>query len=192
MDRDLFLINRIKRGDEAAMEEFVRKYYGRIADYCRYHTFGDGDAESAAQDTFVKFFSSTASYRHRGKTLNYLYRIAGNVCNDMKRKAGRENAARDELMREATAAMERKPRGSGADMEDAEIRMDIAGALEKLSQEIREVIVLFYFQDMRIRDISEVTGAGVSLVKYRLRRGRELLREMLDGARDVNGKEEAE
>lgn len=192
MDRDLFLINRIKRGDEAAMEEFVRKYYGRIADYCRYHTFGDGDAESAAQDTFVKFFSSVASYGHRGKTLNYLYRIAGNVCNDMKRKAGRENAARDELMREVAAAMERKTRGSDMGMEDAEMRIDVARALEKLSPGIREVIVLFYFQDMRIRDISEVTGAGGSLVKYRLKRGRELLREMLDGARDVNGKEEAE
>ena len=192
MDRDIFLINRIKRGDEAAMEEFVRKYYGRIADYCRYHTFADGDAESAAQDTFVKFFSSVASYRHQGKALNYLYRIAGNVCTDIKRKAGRENAARDELMKEAATAMERKAGGSEADMEDAEIRIDVERALERLSPEVREVIVLFYFQDMRIRDISGVTGAGTPLVKYRLKRGRELLRKMLDGAWDVNGKEDAE
>lgn len=185
MDRDLFLINRIKRGDEAAMEEFVRRYYRRIADYCRYHSLSADEAENAAQDTFVKFFSSVSSYGHRGKALNYLYRIAGNVCIDAGRKAARENAAREELMKEAHDAPGGVPFGKSDVMETADIRMDVERALGKLPEELRETVVLFYFEDMKIKDIAEATDAGTSLVKYRLKRAKELLREELCGKEDA-------
>lgn len=189
LDRDLFLINRIRHGDEAAMEEFVLKYYRQIADYCRYHTYGKDEAESAAQDTFVKFFSSVAAYRHRGKALNYLYRIAGNTCTDIKRKEMREDAVKDALMRKAALAGQ-DICGHEHSIEAAEIKIDVESGLAALSPEIRETVMLFYFQDMKIKDIAEATDAGVSLVKYRLKRGRELLKKSISGMQSIQRKED--
>ena len=57
MDADFLLIKRMKQGDEAAFEVFVRKYYEEILNYCSYHCFDRTYAEDLTQETFVRFFA---------------------------------------------------------------------------------------------------------------------------------------
>lgn len=82
MDADFLLIHKMKNGDEEAIEVFVKKYYSTIRNYCRLHTYTDCDAEDITQATFEHFFRSFRSYHHLGKTANYLYVIARNLCRD--------------------------------------------------------------------------------------------------------------
>lgn len=56
MDKDFLLINKMKNGDESAMESFVCRYYPKILCYCHYHVADRGYAEDITQETFVKFF----------------------------------------------------------------------------------------------------------------------------------------
>ncbi len=86
MDFDLLLIQKMKRGSENAFDLFVRKYYEEIFKYCNCHCLDTSYAEDLTQETFLRFFEKLSDYRYMGKTLNYLYTIAGNLCRDYYRK----------------------------------------------------------------------------------------------------------
>lgn len=56
MDRDFSLIQKMRTGNEAAVEVFVKKYYPAILRYCCLHIYNREDGEDAAQETFERFF----------------------------------------------------------------------------------------------------------------------------------------
>lgn len=166
MDRDSWLIGRMKVGDEDAVEDFVRKYYSLILRYCRMHIVDAGDAEDAVQETFEKFFRSFDRYRHYGKAANYLYVIAGNVCKDHYRKP--QLLPMDMLLEESSVPIER-----------AEQRMTVRWAIGKLPDELRETAILYFCQELKQREIAKILQIGLPLVKYRIKRSRQLLTEYL-------------
>ena len=86
MDADLFTIRKMKQGDDAAFDAFVRKYYGDILKYCTFHCADRKEAEDLTQETFVRFFAKLSEYRYQGKTKNYLYTIAANLCRNHYKK----------------------------------------------------------------------------------------------------------
>lgn len=165
MDADFLLICRMKSGNDAAIEDFVRKYYPLILQYCRLHIWDKAYAEDATQEVFARFFRTLDRYQHYGKALNYLYVIAGNICRDFYRKP-------DEI---PMNPMDERPEESLDVMESLEMRMDVWMALEKLPQELKEVTILFFFQEVKQREIARILGIGLPLVKYRIKRAKELL-----------------
>ena len=162
MDSDFLLVPRMRMGDEAAIDVFVAKYYPKILKYCQIHIADRGYAEDMTQETFVRFFRSLEQYQHYGKTANYLYVIAGNVCRDYYRKT-RENP------------LEQMPEKSICSTPELDRQMDVWLALETLPDEIREAAVLFFVQERKQKDIAKILGIGLPLVKYRIRKARELL-----------------
>ena len=88
--------------------------------------------------------------------------IAGNLCRDSFKKA-RPLALDDvpELAREETPALDRK--------------LDVRRALDSLPPELREAAVLYYYQELPQSSIAKILGIGLPLVKYRLKRAKELL-----------------
>ena len=87
MDFDLLLVQKMKRGNENAFDVFVRKHYEEILKYCSFHCLDVSYAEDLTQETFLHFFEKLSNYRYMGKTKNYLYTIAGNLCRDYYKKA---------------------------------------------------------------------------------------------------------
>lgn len=162
MDRDFLLIHRMKNGDDAAIEAFVRKYYPVILRYCHRHIKDQSYAEDATQEVFARFFRTLKAYQHYGKALNYLYVVAANICRDFYRKP--EEISVEELPEEPIF-----------EMEPLDLRLDIHGALEKLPPELREVTILFFFQEVKQKEIAKILGIGLPLVKYRIKRAKELL-----------------
>lgn len=174
---DFLLILKMKQGNEDAFEKFVRKYYSQVLQYCRYHCFDMEDAEDLTQETFLKFFSNLQSYHHVGKTKNYLYTIAGNLCKNIAKKKKEMPVEREVLEQEI---------GSSEVMERTETKIYIEHALDALSPELREVIILFYFQECKLTEIADILQINLPLVKYRLRRAKEELKQLL-GKEDNNG-----
>lgn len=165
MDEDFLLIQKMRMGNEKAVEAFVAKYYIRILKYCQIHLTDGYLSEDMTQETFIRFFGSLHNYHHYGKAANYLYVIAANVCNDYYRKIREIPVA--ELPAEAV-------KDSAVDL-----KLDIGMAFDALPQEIREVAILYFGQEQRQRDIAKILKIGLPLVKYRIKRSRELLREFL-------------
>ena len=142
---DFLLILRMKQGNEDAFEKFVRKYYSQILQYCRYHCFDMEYAEDLTQETFLKFISSLQSYHHMGKAKNYLYTIAGNLCkNNAKKK--KDIPVDQDVLEQGI--------GFSNVMERTEIKICIEQALDNLLPELREVIILFYFQECKLTEIA--------------------------------------
>ncbi len=168
MDSDFFLIQKIKNGDDGAVENFVRKYYPKIFQYCLLHIRDRGDAEDLTQETFLKFFQSFERYQHRGKCSAFLYAIASNACRDYYRKA------KEQYVEEIPERAE-----EDREMGTAEIRMDVENAVARLPEELKETAILFFFQGMKQREIAKLMDIKLSLVKYRVTRAKKLLREYL-------------
>ncbi len=167
MDLDILLIQRMKSGDDTAIERFVRKYYPQILQYCRLHIHDPGHAEDLTQETFERFFRSLRQYQPYGKPANYLYAIAANNCRDYYRRK------KDELLTETL------PEPEDRRMEHLEQWMDLRAALRTLSPEFREVAILFFLQERKQKEIARILGIGLPLVKYRIRKIREKLRELI-------------
>ena len=162
MDRDFLLVQKMRMGDEKAIEIFVEKYYPRILSYCQVHIGDHGYAEDMTQETFERFFRSLKQYRHYGKAANYLYVITANTCHDYHRK-------------HKEIATETMPEQADTRADNAEERLDVQMAFKRLPEEVREVAVLYFLQEQKQKDIAVMLGIGLPLVKYRIRRARELL-----------------
>lgn len=177
MDMDFLLMQKMRMGDEKAVEAFVTKYYAQILRYCRLHVGDYGYAEDMTQETFERFFLNLKKYRHYGKAANYLYVIAGNLCKDFYRKN-----------REIT--VERFPEGTAfrpgtRDGESPEKRAEIGMAFQSLPEEIREAAVLYFVQERKQKEIAEILGIGLPLVKYRIKRARELFTAYFEGGKEA-------
>ena len=167
MDFDFLLIQKAKNGDREAGEHLVKKYYSAIYQYCILHIHDCHEAEDMTQETFVRFFESLKTYQECGKAKNYLYCIAGNIVRNYYRK------------RKAMPIAE-LPEGANNVMKDIEIRMEIEEAVDSLPNELKEVVILFFFQGLRQREIAELMNIKLSLVKYRIGRAKRLLADCLE------------
>lgn len=171
MYSDFLIIRKMKQGDDTAFDLFVHKYYQEILIYCHYHCFDKAYAEDLTQETFVRFFTKLSDYHYRGKTLNYLYTIAGNLCKDYLKKI-------KEIPMEETEFID-KENQEEQQMENVLNRIFMQQALEQLPDESCEVLMLYYFQELKLKEISEILQIGLPLVKYRLKQARKQLEELL-------------
>lgn len=165
MIADFLLIQKMKMGNEQAFDTFVRKYYADILKYCSYHCYDTEYAEDLTQETFVNFFAKLSGYHFKGKTKNYLYTIAGNLCRNYYKKK-KEILLEDETLSNCKLSY---------DMEPIIDKILINTAIDFLPKDLKEVIVLYYFQGLKISEISDKLQIGNSLVKYRLSRARKQL-----------------
>lgn len=187
MQQDFLLIRKMKNGDEEAMDTFVRQYYAQILQFCSYHCADRSWAEDLTQETFAHFFRKLSDYQYRGKSLNYLYTIARNLCIDWGRK-NRELAVGDiaevererRSMRQGNETVSSGQSDGRDDLHRLEEKMLIETALAKLSEELREVVILHFFQELSMRETAKVLQISLPLAKYRIKRAKEILQGLLE------------
>ena len=168
---DFLLIQKMKRGDEKAFDIFIHKYYKKVLDYCVYHCMDKLYAEDLTQETFVRFFAKLSDYRHMGKTINYLYTIAGNLCRDYFRKT--KDSVLDEQIIEVQSSLRQ------SETDEILEKIAVQAALIELPDELREIIVLYYFQGLKLSEISDFLHIGLPLVKYRMKQAKLKLEKLL-------------
>ena len=171
MKSDFLLIREMKQGQEQAYDLFVRKYYEEILNYCLHHCHDQKYAEDLTQETFIRFFSKLSSYQYKGKTKNYLYKIAGNLCKDFYKKV-------KEIPVEEESPCWRLDDG-GKVVDGIIDKHILEKAIGQLQPELYEIIVLYYFQELKQKEIANILQIGLPLVKYRIRSAKRQLEEIL-------------
>ena len=171
---DSLLVHLARAGDEDACEKLVKKYYSSIYQYCLLHINDPYEAEDLTQEVFTRFFSNLYRYKEYGKVKNYLYTIAGNTVKNYYKK--KKDIPSEELLKSEDCSKNH--------VEELGVRLTIEQAVRKLPEEIRETAVLYFFQELKQREIAELLHIKLSLVKYRIGRAKELLMKELEVKKD--------
>lgn len=170
---DAELIGWVLGGNTEAYAHLVARYRDRYARYARRMLGNRDDAEEALQDAFVRAYRSLERCADRDRFGAWLFRILVNRCRTSG--ARRTRHLRTFVQNEAALmdAAEAHP------AERAAVREEIERALAQLVPEQREAFLLKYVEELSYDEMAEVTGAGVSALKMRVKRACERLRELL-------------
>lgn len=171
MGQDFLLIRKLKQGEETAFDLFVHKYYKEVLAYCSYRCPDKEYAEDITQETFIRFFAKLSDYHYKGKTKNYLYTIAGNLCKDYFKKI-KEVPMED-------MELSRKIESEDHQIDEVLNKLTVDWALKRIPEELREVVTLYYFQELKLIEIADILHISLPLVKYRLKQAKIQLSKLL-------------
>lgn len=181
LDAELQLVERCLSGEQGAWEDMVRMYTKRVYAICYRFTGRDNEAQDLTQDVFLRVFKTLGSFRAgEGSFVVWLTRLTRNLLVDHYRRTKRDRATdplEDKLaVLEEKTAQSARADGMLAGREAGEL---IQGALQKLSPELREAVILRDLQEMEYREIARVLNVPEGTVKSRLNRGRAELARVL-------------
>jgi len=169
-DNELFkLLSKKNRESEYAFLEIYRRYSGRIYAYCKRFLGNRDDAMDALQDTFVNFYQAADEPKEMTNLPAYLLRIARNLCLNLVRQNKKTTQLEDYMYFESK-------------MEEAdsnELLGLIHTALQQLPADYREAFILREYEGMSYQEIADFLNISLSLVKIRIFRAKEKLREIL-------------
>lgn len=172
---DYILIRRIQNGDPEAFETLVRKYYQNIYQFCVRRCNGDTAlAADLTQDTFLKLIEHIQQYRLTGKFINFLLTIAVNTCNNHFKKKSPDIVDMDTL---SAVPSNLNISEEVLRQEDAKI---IQQAIDRLPDMQKEVVILRFYHDRKIKEIAAITGVSLPTAKSRLKQGLDKLKRYLD------------
>jgi RNA polymerase sigma-70 factor (ECF subfamily) len=175
------LIAAVLKGDAASFEPLVQKYSPRVFATARRYARRESEVEDIAQEVWLKAFSKLASFRGEAPFEHWLMRMTVRTCYDFLRghQRNRESAF-SELSEQETDWLERFVAEPGSAAEDADAaKLLVSRVLEKLSPPARLVITLLEIEDRSVKEIAELTGWSVALVKVRAFRARGEMRKIL-------------
>jgi RNA polymerase sigma-70 factor, ECF subfamily len=171
---DSELVGAVVRGDLDAFAALVRRYrdsYTRFA----VRMLGDrGDAEDVMQSVWMRAYRNIANCREPKRFGAWLYQIVINECRSyLARRTKRERRYSGDV-----AAIEHM---AAAPATDVWLLDEIQRALDALPDEQREAFVLKHVEQLEYEEMAELTGAGVSALKMRVKRATGRLRDLLEG-----------
>lgn len=171
------LVAKAKAGDTASFAQLVAKYQKGIFMLAYGYFMNRDDALEIVQETFLKAFSSLRTLRDDSSFEGWLYRIATNLSNTAYRKKKKIILLENENILDKEAA-----KSSGNDVEVIrnvfEVNENLRKAIRSLPKQQKTIIVMRYFQDMKLREIAEKLGLGLGTVKKHHFRAIKSLREM--------------
>ena len=181
MEHDLDLVKRCLGGENTAWEELLRVHTRKVYSVCYRFTGRGSEAEDLTQEIFIKVFQTLKTYdAAQGTFSTWLNRVARNHLVDHYRRTRKDrvtSSLEDEL-----GHLEEKPSaGTGpvARVEARERKEMLQAALDRLSPDMREAVILRDFQDLDYEEIAQVLGVPEGTVKSRINRGRLELARLL-------------
>lgn len=178
------IVERVLNGDRDAYASLVDAYKSAIFNLAFRMTGNDQDADDLAQETFFRAYRNLGQFCSGKRFFTWLYTIALNLIRSHLKKRGRH------LFRESQEFI--RPRDgvvSETVRRDAErIEWDLIQAqkidhleicLQKLPADLREAVILRFYQDLSFEEIALISDASVSAVKMRVYRGLEKLKQLM-------------
>ncbi len=175
-EADEIIISRVLDGERDAFSVLVEKYKDRVFTLVKGIVKERAVAEEVAQDVFVKAYTSLKKFRKEAGFSTWLYRIAYNTAVSQTRKKKFHYRSYDEELEMADSYV--------TEMETNETeenrRKLLQRALLELTAEDKLILMLYYFEDKPLREISRTTGYSISNVKVRLFRIRKKLKTIME------------
>lgn len=172
------LIKGLKKGINEAYYELINTYGDKLLRTCFLMTKDEKLAEEIVQETFIRVFKYIKKFKGDSTLYTWIYRISQNVLKDKLKLAVIEITYEDYYMDPDN------PEDLTLDKIDREL---LRGELDKLSYIYKQVLILFYFEDKSIKEISDILEEKEGTIKSKLSRGRALLKVELEKGGIFNG-----
>lgn len=180
------LVSQAQAGDASAYDELVNRHRGRIYAMIRQMVKNDADAWDLSQEAFIKAWRALPRFEAKAQFSTWLYRIAHNSVYDWARRKRPESGGElnDEIFRSenidpaslTTPSHDQRPDEA---LKTEELRIKIEAALEKLTPQHRQVVVLKDVQGMAYKDIADIMDCSIGTVMSRLHYARQKLQTLL-------------
>ena len=173
----------VQAGNFEEFGELIERYDAKLKRYARRFLSRSEDVEDLVQDVFIKSYTNLQSFDVTQRFSPWIYRIAHNVfVNELRSKERRGYGIfdADVLLPQLPAA----ETADGAVLLD-ELKIEMEQALASLPAKYREVLVLFYYEELSYIEISDVLRVPVTTVGVRLKRARDKLQTVYE-AQDTN------
>lgn len=161
------LVRKAKSGEKDAFSELIRENKLSLYKVARGMLKRECDIEDAIQNTIMKALEGISSLRNNSYFKTWLIRILINECNIILRNNKRENL------------VDVSEGFSGLRHDDKYENLDITNAVNMLEIDLREVVVLYYFEDFKQKDIADILDIKEGTVRTRLLRAKKKLKEAL-------------
>ena len=181
LDADASLVERCLSGQESAWEDLVKTHTRRVYAICYRFTGTDSEAQDLTQEVFLRVFRSLKTFRlGEGSFMVWLSRLTRNLLIDHYRRTKLDRAT-DSIEDQGPALEEKTGLISRADgmLAGREASEVLQAALQRLSPELRETVILRDLEELEYREIAEVLNVPEGTVKSRLNRGRAELARVL-------------
>jgi len=168
------IASKVQTGDTESFGIIVERYAPKITRYARKFLSHIQDIEDLVQEVFLKAYANILSYDAKMKFSPWLYRIAHNEFVNALKKKTRLPLPLFEL----DVLFPHLPAKETADSEtnEREIKLMLKDYLDQISPKYREVLVLYYFQELDYQEIAEILHIPVSTVGVRLNRAKFILK----------------
>jgi len=165
----------------AAMEMVIQKYREPLYFHARYIVKDHQEAYDVVQEVFIKAMREQRLFNDEFKIKAWLFRVTSNLCFNQVRNRKRRGAILDTMM---------KPEAFGADQIETifagEQRNEVMAALDKLSEDHKEILILRYYDDLSYSEIADVLQVKLGTVMSRLSRARVRLLDVVQDSDLVN------
>jgi RNA polymerase sigma-70 factor (ECF subfamily) len=182
------LVRRCIAGDSSAWEELVERHHRRIYNICYRFAGSADDAQDLTQEVFIKIYRTLGSFdTERGAFMTWVTTVTRNLLVDHFRKTKQDrmtdslDAAPSEHEDALPLSEQIRDQSATPDAraQSSEVSETVHKALQKLSPDLREAVILRDLQDMDYREIATVLKVPEGTVKSRINRGRAELARLL-------------
>jgi RNA polymerase sigma factor (sigma-70 family) len=181
---DIYYIGQILEGNQNAFNHLVNRHkdhtYNLALKICGNHE----EAQEIAQDSFIKAYRSLPHFKMKSSFATWLYRIVYNTAISLVRTRKKAPLSLEDFPVDAADFL-----GVNISEEEAETeyRSSLVNfALQKISEEERGLIGLYYYEELTTEEISEITGIGKSNIKVKLFRARQKMIEIIERVEKKN------
>lgn len=167
----------VQNGDSDAFGVIVDRYAAKLARYGRKFVSSTEDIKDLVQDVFLKAYQNIQSFDGEMRFSPWIYRIAHNVFVDQIKKTSRNPLVFVDFDTFLAHPVYEDIEHSAH--ERVQTRQMIDQALEKISPKYREVLVLYYLEELSYKEIADVLSVPISTAAIRLKRGRAALGKVM-------------
>lgn len=175
-DEDLAI--QIQSGSETAIELLVNRYHRQIHGYIARQLQFDGMVDDLVQETFIRVCTRISQYQYPRPFRPWLYQIAHNLCRDFwKSSYFKQHSQAVDI--DTACTLLSTYNGVESIYNKQENRQEVIKALAELKPNYREILILRFYQELKLSEIAEVLNIPLGTVKWRLFHGLRLMKEQL-------------
>ena len=165
----------VQKGDKEKFGILMERYEAKLFRYARKFLSGHSHVEDIVQDVFIKTYQNIQSFDSTQKFSPWIYRIAHNTFVNQLKLFSKSRLSFFDFDTFIPHPIYEDPTPN--EKEQAEIKKMVDKGIEKLSPAYREIIILYYLEELSYKEIADVLRIPIGTVGVRIRRAKEALKK---------------